>query len=191
MLYTAVFPSVKTSANIALAETPTQIFLLFLSVSIVPALAEEVLFRGFMIRSLRVFRRSLCILMSALAFALMHFSVTGFPLFFVCGLILGMAYVSTGSLSVSVAIHFLCNAFWFLAETIGLYLPDYEPYFTRSAFTVCVLLSVAGTPFLKENMREFFEGDDGRSIPSSYFWSLPTCLFILLAAAVQLVFRGA
>ncbi len=190
MLYVAFFPSAKTTAGVTLTESPMQIFLLFLSVSFIPALAEEILFRGFLIRSLRVFRTSLCVLMSALAFALMHFSVTGFPLFFVCGLILGMAYVSTGSLSVSVAIHFLCNAFWFLSETVGIYMPEYEMLFMRCAFTVCVLLSVSGIPFLKENMRVFFEGDDERAASSSYFWSLPTLLFVLLAAGIQLFFRG-
>jgi len=190
MLYAAVFPSVKTVADVALAETPIQIGLLFLSVSFVPALAEEVLFRGLMIRSLRVFRVSLCVLMSALAFALMHFSVSGFPLYFACGLILGMAYVSTGSLSVSIAVHFLCNAFWFLSETVEIYLPGYETHFTRGAFTVCVLLSASGLPFLKENMRAFFEDSSERAVPSSEFWSLPTILFVLLAAGIQLFFSG-
>ena len=190
MLYMAVFPSVKTTSGVALTETPTQVFLLFLSVSFVPALAEEILFRGFLIRSLRVFRTSLCVLMSAVAFALMHFSVTGFPLFFVCGLILGMAYVSTGVLSVSVAIHFLCNAFWFLSETIETYMPEYEMLFKQCAFTACVLLSVSGIPFLKENLKVFFEGDSETAVPSSHFWTLPTLLFVVLAAGIQLFFGG-
>lgn len=190
MLYMAFFPSVKIVDGIAFAETPMQILWLFLSVSFVPAMAEEILFRVFLIRSLRVFRTSLCVLMSAIAFALMHFSVAGFPLFFVYGLILGMAYVSTGSLAVAVSVHFLCNAFWFLSETMGVYMPEYEMLFMRCAFTVCVLLSVSGIPFLKENLRVFFEGDDERAIPSSYFWSLPTLLFVLFAAGIQLFFGG-
>ena len=189
MLYMSVFPSVKSTANVALAETPTQILLLFLSASIVPAVAEEILFRGFLIRSLGLFRRSLCVLMSALTFALMHFSVTGFPLFFVCGLILAMAYISTGSLSVCVGIHFLCNAFWFLSETVETYLPHYGTFVTRGAFTVCVLLCISGIPFLKENMRVFFEDQDEPSAPSSQFWTLPTVLFVLVAAAIQIFFQ--
>lgn len=189
MLYMSVFPSVKATYGVALIETPSQIFILFLSGAFVPALAEEILFRGFLLRSLRVFRKSLCVLMSAVAFALMHFSVTGFPMFFVCGLILGMAYISTGSLAVSVAIHFLYNAFWFLSETVGIYMPEYEMFFVRCAFTVCVFLSVSGIPFLKENLRVFFEGDDEKAVSSSYFWSLPTLLFVLLTAGIQLFFR--
>ncbi|MBE6666541.1 MAG: CPBP family intramembrane metalloprotease [Ruminococcaceae bacterium] len=189
MLYTAVFPAVKTTANIALAETPAQIFLLFLSVSLIPAVAEEVLFRGFLMRSLGLFRRSLAVLMSALTFALMHFSVTGFPLFFACGLILAMSYLSTGSLSVSVGVHFLCNAFWFLAETVETYLPQYAADVMRGAFVVCVLLCVSGIPFLKENMRVFFEDEDEPSFPSSQFWTLPTVLFVLTAAAIQIWFQ--
>ena len=189
MLYTAVFPSVKTTANIALAETPAQIFLLFLSVSLVPAVAEEILFRGFLMRALGPFRRSLGVLMSALTFALMHFSVTGFPLFFACGLILSMAYLSTGSLAVSVAVHFLCNAFWFLSETVETYLPHYGAWVTQGAFAVCVLLCVSGIPFLKDNMRVFFEDEDEPFFPSSKFWTLPTFLFVVAAAAIQIWFQ--
>jgi membrane protease YdiL (CAAX protease family) len=189
MLYMAVFPSVKTTANVALAETPAQILLLFLSASLVPAVAEEILFRGFLIRSLGLFRRSLSVLMSALTFALMHFSVTGFPLFFICGLILSMVYVSTGSLSVCIGVHFLCNAFWFLSETVEVYLPHYGAFVTRGAFTVCVLLCISGIPFLKENMRVFFEDEDEPFAPSSQFWTLPTSLFVVTAAAIQLWFR--
>ena len=48
MLYMSIFSSVKTSFDIFLAETPAQIFLLFLSASLVPAVAEEVLFRVFL-----------------------------------------------------------------------------------------------------------------------------------------------
>lgn len=189
MLYMAVFPSVKTTANVALAETPEQIFLLFLSASLAPAVAEEILFRRFLIPSLGLFRRSLSVLMSALTFALMHFSVTGFPLYFVCGLILAMAYISTGSLSVCVGIHFLCNAYWFLLETVETYLPQYGAFVTRGAFTVCVLLCISGIPFLKENLRVFFEDEDETFAPSAQFWTLPTVLFVLTAAAIQLWFR--
>ena len=189
MLYASVFPEVQVTVSFGEANTPAQIFLLFLSVSFVPAVAEEILFRGFMIRSLRLFRKSLTILMSSIAFALMHFSVTGFPLFFACGLILGMAYISTGSLGASIAIHFLCNAYWFLSETVEVYLPEYGLTVTRAAFSVCVLFCVMGIPFLKENIRVFLEDQDENFIPSSRFWTLPTILFVLIAAVIQIFFQ--
>lgn len=189
MLYTAVFPDVQIVADVEGMETPAQILLLFWSACFIPAFAEEILFRGFMIRSLRLFRKSLTVLMSAIAFALMHFSVTGFPLFFVCGLILGMVYLSTGSLSASIAVHFLCNAFWFLAKTVEAYLPEYSVTVTKGAFAICVLLCVTGIPFLKDNIRIFLEDQDENFMPSARFWTLPTILFVLIAIGIQLFFQ--
>ena len=189
MLYTAVFPEVQTVANVEGAKTPAQIFLIFLAVSFVPAVAEEILFRGFMIRSLRLFRRSLTVLMSAIAFGLMHFSVTGFPLYFACGLILGMVYISTGSLTASISVHFLCNAFWFLSETVETYLPEYSVFITKGAFAVCVLLCVTGIPFLKDNIRVFLEDHEASFMPSARFWTLPTILFVLIAVTIQIFFQ--
>ena len=147
---------------------------------------EEVLFRGIILRSLRIFRASLAILMSAVVFALMHFSASVFPIAFLSGLILSMAYVSTGSLQSVIGIHFLCNAFWFLKETVGVYIPDAEGILTRSAFTIGVLLSSAGLPFLKENMIAFFD-DDEYAVPSSAVLTIPMILFLILSAGIQLL----
>ncbi|MBQ8496799.1 MAG: CPBP family intramembrane metalloprotease [Clostridia bacterium] len=185
ILYTALFPTVITPVGVARENTLLENFLLFLSVSVVPAVTEEIFFRGVVLRSMRVFRTSLAILMSALVFALMHFSAPVFPLAFVCGLIFGMAYVSTGSVFSVIGIHFLCNAFWFLAETVNVYMPDGYSLLIRGAFTVCVLLSSTGLPFLKENTVAFF-ADDEYAVSSSAVLSLPMMLFIGLAVGIQL-----
>lgn len=186
ILYTVLFPDAITSVGVEKENSLLENLLLFLSVSIVPAVTEEIFFRGVVLRSLRVFRTSLAILMSALVFALMHFSAPVFPLAFVCGLIFGMAYVSTGSVASVIGIHFLCNAFWFLSETVEIYIPDGHSLLMRGAFTVCVLLSSAGLPFLKENTIAFF-ADDEYAVPSSAVWSLPMLLFIVLSVGIQLL----
>ena len=161
--------------------------MLFFFSTLVPAIAEELFFRGFFLRCMRIFRASLAVLMSALVFALIHFSVEGFPLFFVMGLLVGMAYMATNSLSVVVAVRFLCNAFWLLEETVGLYMSDRYMLFMQYSLTVCVLLAASGLAYLKENMKAFFENDDERAIPSSYFWTVPMILFVGLAAGIQLL----
>lgn len=185
MLYVAVFPSAMAAVGVAKGNTVSENVLLFILAAAVPAIAEELLFRGVILRAMRVFRTSLAILMSALVFALMHFSAPIFPLAFICGLIFGMAYVSTGSISSVIGIHFLCNAFWFLAETVNVYIPDGYSSLMRGAFALCVLLSSAGLPFLKENMIAFF-AEDEYSVPSSAVWSMPMVLFIALSVGIQL-----
>jgi hypothetical protein len=138
---------------------------------------------------MRIFRPSLAVLMSALAFALMSFSVEGFPLYFVTGLLIAMAYTATGSLSAVIGISFLYKAFEFLEETVDVCMPDSYMLLMRGGLAVCVLLSASGLPYLKENMRAFFENDDEKAIPSSYFWTIPTILFVALAAGIQLLFQ--
>ena len=186
MLYAAVFPSATASAGVAKGNTFFENILLFLLTAGVPAVSEELLFRGAILRSLRVFRTSLAILMSALVFALMHFSMEAFPIAFVSGLIFGMAYVSTGSVRSVIGIHFLCNAFWFLAETVSVYIPDGYAVFMRGSFAACVLLSSAGLPFLRENTAAFF-ADDEYAVPSSAVWTMPMMLFLVLSVGIQLL----
>ena len=186
MLYAAVFPTAMQTVGIERGRPFSEDLLLFLLYAVVPAAAEEIFFRFVILRSMRVFRTSLAILMSALVFGLFHFSAPFFPIAFVGGLILGMAYVSTGAIRSVIGIHFLCNAFWFLAETVNVCLPDAHAFFMRSAFSVCVLLSSAGLPFLKENMIAFF-ADDEYAVPSSMVFSLSMILFIVLSVVIQLL----
>ena len=188
VLYAAVFPTVVREVGVSAERSFFENILLFLAASVVPAAVEEIFFRGVVLRHLRVFRTSLAILMSALIFALFHFSVTLFPLAFVCGWIISAAYVSTGSLFAAIGIHFLENAFWFFSETVQVCAPEMHSLLMRGAVAVCVLLSSAGLPFLKENVIAFLEDEVKDSAPSSRFWSLPMLLFIAVSVIIQLLF---
>lgn len=189
ILYASIFPSAVERVGVNADLTATSLFLLFLFSTVAPAVAEEIFFRGFFLRSMRIFRPSLAVLMSALAFALMRFSVEGFPLYFVAGLLIGMAYVATNSLSTVVGISFLCKAFLFLEETVSVYLSSGYMLLMQGGLAFCVLLSSSGLPYLKENMRTFFENDDEKAIPSSYFWTVPTVLFVALAVGMQILLQ--
>jgi len=189
ILYSSVFPSVTSGFGMSTEATATEIFTLFVFSTLVPAVAEEVFFRGFLMRSMRVYRESMTVLMSALAFSLMHLSVEAFPLYFVFGLFMGMAYLATHSLAAVIAIRFLCNAFWFLSEAVSIRMPELSMTFMQGGLIVCILLSASGLPYLRENMKAFFENDDARAIPSSCFWTAPTILFVGLAVGIQLLLR--
>ena len=186
ILYVSVFPSAMESVGVKAEMTATELFLLYVFSTLASAAAEEIFFRGFFLRSMRIFRASLAVLMSALAFALMRFSVESFPLYFVFGLLIGMAYVATNSLATVIGIGFLSKSFLFLEETVSVYMPDAYMLLMQGGLAVCVLLSASGLPYLKENMIAFFENDDEKAIPSSYFWTAPTILFIVLAAGIQI-----
>ena len=189
ILYESIFPSAMELMGVDPDMTADNHFFLFVFSTIIPAMAEELFFRGFFMRCMRVFRASLAVLMSALVYALMCFSVEGFPLYFVTGLLIGMAYMATNSLSTVIGISFLCKSFHFLEETVEVFMPDGYALLVQGGLTVCVLLSAAGLPYLKENMRAFFENDDEKAIPSAYFWTVPTVLFVVLSAVIQLLIR--
>lgn len=100
----------------------------FLVMAIVPALGEEMLFRGIFMRLFHKARMSmqvrkyhddmkrvnknhmvLPLLLSAIIFAAMHSSVYGFLSIFIAGLLLGLIYYLTGSLWCSILAHLINN----------------------------------------------------------------------------------
>jgi membrane protease YdiL (CAAX protease family) len=88
-------------------------FLLFLGV----ALAEEVLFRGYILKNLMVsFSPNLALLISSILFSLMHgfnpnTSFIGFTNLLLAGILLGLPYLYTRNLMFPIALHFSWNFF--------------------------------------------------------------------------------
>lgn len=83
-------------------------FSMFLYASILAPIAEEVLFRGYVLRSLRPFGKRFAIFGSALLFGLFHGNLLQGPYAFLMGLVLG--YVTAEySIGWSVALHLFNN----------------------------------------------------------------------------------
>jgi membrane protease YdiL (CAAX protease family) len=91
-------------------ETAVGPTLLVLCVTVVPAVCEELLFRGLLLAGLR---RSLgdagAVLASAFCFAALHLSPERFLAQFAVGILLGMLVVRSGSLWPAVVLHGLHN----------------------------------------------------------------------------------
>jgi hypothetical protein len=105
-----------------LTITNIQQFLSVLFVmAILPALGEEMLFRGIMLRFARKRSSNMLfpLIITALIFALIHFSIYGFVSIFLAGLILGLIYYLTGSLWYSILFHFLNNGVQVYLEYLG------------------------------------------------------------------------
>lgn len=86
------------------------LLLSFLVLAVVPAFAEELLFRGAIMGNLLPFGSGTAILVSALAFGLMHQNPAQFLYAFCAGLLLGVIYERTGSIWNCVILHLLNNA---------------------------------------------------------------------------------
>lgn len=107
------FESFGIDANIDTnfqCDSTMDIVLLYITVAIVPALAEEFAFRGFVLNYLRKYSDSLAILVSAILFGLLHGNFTQIPFAILVGLVLGLIAVKTNSLLPGIIIHFLNNA---------------------------------------------------------------------------------
>lgn len=100
------------------------------SIAFMPGLAEELLFRGCVMNSLRPYGTRRAILLSALLFAMMHGILQSLPVHFVMGLVLGLLYFYTGSLQAPILYHLMHNALTVLLNVI--------PTGTEEAATVSV-----------------------------------------------------
>lgn len=83
----------------------------YLAVGLLAPLAEEVVFRGAILRSLLQWnkRHWLCIFISALLFAIAHGNPAQMPHAFLVGLLLGWMYYRTGSIVPCVTYHWVNN----------------------------------------------------------------------------------
>lgn len=87
----------------------------FLGISVVcfaliPALCEEILFRGIIFKHFRQYGNKAAIVISAFLFAVMHLSFSNFLPPFFMGIIFGMMFVYTNRLIYPVIAHFTVNA---------------------------------------------------------------------------------
>lgn len=85
--------------------------IMVLSLAAVPAILEELVFRGIIMREYRMGGSLFSMLMSALLFAFVHFDILQFPIYFVSGLILAWLVFLTKSVWASVIAHFVYNVF--------------------------------------------------------------------------------
>jgi len=103
-------------------ETYTELWVCIGILAVLPAIFEELVFRGLMINmASNTFRRKrTAVLFQAFVFATIHFSPFEFAGIFAMGLIFGLIYVSTGSLWYSTIAHFIFNASTVMVQFITL-----------------------------------------------------------------------
>lgn len=83
-----------------------------LMIAILPAVGEELLFRGVILRFLKDWtgKIHLAVFLSAFIFSSLHFQFYGFLPRFLLGVLLGYMFVWSGSLWVPILVHFINNA---------------------------------------------------------------------------------
>ena len=95
--------SVKTASGIL------EYIIRVLTICIIPAITEEFLCRGIILRMLKPYGLAAAILFSALAFAILHFSLYSFPAIFMLGILFAAIKLLTGSIWACIFAHFSNN----------------------------------------------------------------------------------
>ncbi len=106
----------------ALEPTSDTLLLNILVVAVLPALLEEMLFRGYVLRLLRPYGDGLAVVVSALLFGLMHGNIAQVPFAIVVGMSFGWLYVSTNNIWLPIVAHFLNNALSICTSYLSEYL---------------------------------------------------------------------
>ncbi|MBQ7173671.1 MAG: 5-formyltetrahydrofolate cyclo-ligase [Clostridia bacterium] len=93
-----------------------------LAFAAIPAVCEEIFYRGVLCPFYERFGSGCAIFISALFFALTHFTLPLFPTYLFLGLVLSFTLYATGSLYATIALHFLYNLFCLFGQP---YLSDF------------------------------------------------------------------
>lgn len=98
--------------------------LMIISVSVIPPLVEEFLFRGVILGTLRKYGDGFAIIISSLMFGLAHGNFVQTPVTFVTGLILGYMTIYFKSIIPAMLLHFFNNLYAVAFDIAGNYISD-------------------------------------------------------------------
>ncbi len=90
-------------------NTPSEFILTFLAIAILPAIGEELMFRGIIQRYLYKYNRHAAIIITGFLFSAFHLQFQGFLPRFFLGVVLGYLYYWSGSLWLPIIAHFINN----------------------------------------------------------------------------------
>ena len=102
-----------------IANTPIEIFLTFLLYAFLPAVLEELMFRGLLLKRLLPYGKHGAIFISAFLFGLVHIDPPRIIFATVFGLLIGYCYEYTGSLAMPMIIHFINNSISVAGSLVG------------------------------------------------------------------------
>lgn len=165
-----------------LVPTITSFLLNLLVIAVLPALLEELVFRYYVLRTLRSYGDGFAVLVSSLLFGLMHGNIAQIPFACLVGVVLGWLYVATGRVWISVAVHFANNALSVTLDYLGNYLqPSEQPLFSGWVMLTVGFVGLAALLVLFIRRRELF-----RFRPSSSWLRPVPRFFAVLRAPVLL-----
>ena len=177
----SVFASVGT-----VAPPRDNVIAILLFDLLLPALGEELLFRGVILQRLRHYGMRAAVVVSALAFALSHGAWAQIPYALIAGLLLGTVALYTHSVLPAIVLHFALN---FVSVELSL-IPESEALFPY-IFVMVLSLALAFV-FRKHTgkaFRKLRKKEKSRSVRQDVLAMLLSSLGVVLVAEFILSFR--
>lgn len=203
LLYAGVLPS--ESEGVLSVYQDGNLFYTVFTASILPAIVEELLFRGVILSEYAHLGGICSVFVSALFFAMLHFSLAEFPIYFFGGIVMGAAAYLTRSLFAAIMLHMVYNLFTMFGESFVWKLIFEEQshifflYLLTVVFLLFLVLSIGESerifysyavsargevPFVKRNVKGITQA------LSQIFMSIGFLLCVVLYAVVVLNSRG-
>ena len=163
LLY-GVFGVTPVMPDLGSPEGPAATILYAISLTIAPAVMEEILFRGVIMQSLRRFGDSFALWTSAILFGLCHGNLVQGPNAILLGLVIGYIVLRSGSLVAGITMHFINNALALGIDMIIKQLGQEQGIMLNGlTLLVYIILGVVGLIWLLVTNANMF-----RVIPSRY-----------------------
>ncbi|MDR0738969.1 MAG: CPBP family intramembrane metalloprotease [Oscillospiraceae bacterium] len=185
----------KDTPDIPIEKNPAEILVFAISVSLVPAIFEEIAFRGVVLGSLRRYGDYFAVLVSSLLFAMVHKDKYQVPFAFVLGLVLGSFLVETNSIFPSMLIHFFNNFFSCVLSLLKAYSKkSYEVFGDIYILIVLILGIISFFKILKLNPNFLLKDKNSPSFITTkeriqvFFFGGSAFLLLIIFIFLQLLF---
>lgn len=125
------------------AANITDLLLNLFFIALVPAICEELFFRGIVQKFAYSFlkRKWAAILVSGLLFALLHFTLYEFIPIFLAGMLLAWVYQNTGCIWLNILLHFLNNGLQVVIAYFIIRSPDLENLDRNMIFAISIAVT--------------------------------------------------
>ncbi len=133
---------------------------------IIPAISEEMFFRSIILSEYSAYKPLSAITMSSVFFAMLHFSLEHFLLYFILGMILATMTYVTDSVFPAIAIHLLSNLLLvFFEDTVSMFFKESASsiilvFILTAAFLVSLILTLSSMEDVYEKRAVLY--DEGR-----------------------------
>lgn len=157
---------------VAHTQTPIETAYAILAYALLPAVGEELTYRSILCSEYEKRGVGVAITVSALTFAMLHFSFTHFLTYFVLGALLACAMYTTRSFLAPILLHVCYNVFCLFGQ------PYLSAFYVNAGsneiFIFCVVaLCLLFAAFAAGEARKIYHVHAKKNIPSNYTQALP------------------